>query len=159
MQIYVVRHAIAEDAGKAGAGDARRALTLEGRKKMKDAAEGFAKLDPRIERIFSSPLVRALQTAEIVAKALKFAGEIDEMKELSPGYSPEEVLKRLQELRAVKSVVLAGHEPNCSELASCLLSSSDRIHLEFKKGAICLIESEELTAGSGILTERMTFSD
>jgi phosphohistidine phosphatase len=151
MQIYIVRHAIAEDIGKGGGSDARRALTAEGRKKMKDAAEGFARLEPHIERIFSSPLVRAVQTAEIVAKAIKFEKEIEEMKELSPGYGPDDVLKRLREFRGVKSVALAGHEPNCSELASHLLSNSDRVLIEFKKGAICYVESDALTPGSGML--------
>src|SRR6185436_6950664 len=68
MEIYIVRHAIAEDAPSKGTGDAARALTEEGRQKMKEAAAGFAKLEFSIDKIFSSPLIRAKQTAEILAK-------------------------------------------------------------------------------------------
>jgi phosphohistidine phosphatase len=70
------------------------------------------------------------------------------MEELSPAYSPDQVLEKLRSLKKAKSVVLAGHEPNCSELAAHLLNGAQ---LEFKKGALCLIESDPVSAGHGIL--------
>ena len=73
------------------------------------------------------------------------------MEELAPGHAPQEVLDRLRGMRAVKSVLLAGHEPNCSQLASYMLGGSATVDLEFKKGAICLIQDESLSVGSGIL--------
>ena len=146
MNIFIVRHGIAEDNAKGG--DRARELTEEGRKKMKEAATGFARIEPEIDHIFSSPLVRAVQTAEIVAKALEHGDPVEIMEELSPGYSPEQVLSRLSTLKKAESIVLAGHEPNCSELAAHLLG---RAHLEFKKGAICLIEADPVSAGKGIL--------
>ena len=62
MEIYIVRHAIAEDAPSKGTGDAARALTEEGRQKMKEAAAGFAKLKFSIDKIFSSPYVASRST-------------------------------------------------------------------------------------------------
>ena len=146
MKIYILRHAIAEDSAKGG--DFERALTEEGRKKMKDAAAGFARLDPSIDIVFSSPLVRAYQTAEIVARAIQYPGRIETMEQLSPGYSPQSVADRLRALKKVDSVILAGHEPNCSQLAHFLLGDAQ---LEFKKGAMCLIETESCDGSSGTL--------
>lgn len=148
MDIYIVRHGIAEDAAR-GMSDAKRALTAEGRKKMKEAAEGFAELQPEISRIYASPLVRAWQTAEILGFALK--KDVEEMEELVPGSSPSDVVRCLQQLGEVESVMLVGHQPNCSELASYLLSSHGMVNVEFKKGAICHIQIDSLTAGAGSL--------
>lgn len=147
MDIYIIRHAIAED--KDGKADEARALTEEGKEKMKEAAKGFARLKPEIDIIFSSPLVRAKQTAEVVNSELKT--KIEEMKELSPGYGPDEVCERLKTIRKLKSVALVGHEPNCSELMSYLLHGSEGMMIEFKKGGISLLQSDALSAGSAIL--------
>jgi phosphohistidine phosphatase len=146
MKILIVRHGIAEESARGG--DRARALTDEGKKKMKEAAEGFARLDLEIDTIYSSPLVRAIQTAEILAKAIDYKETIENMEELSPGYSPKDVMQRLQSLKKVETIALAGHEPNCSELASHLLGDAE---VEFKKGAICLLETESLQTGSGNL--------
>ncbi|HEY4492852.1 MAG TPA: phosphohistidine phosphatase SixA [Acidobacteriota bacterium] len=147
MDIYIIRHAIAEDKG--GKADEVRALTEEGKEKMKEAAKGFARLAPEIDIIFSSPLVRARQTAEIVNSLLKT--KVEEMKELSPEFDPEQVCARLGSIKKANSVALVGHEPNCSELMSYLLHGSSGLMIEFKKGGISLLQSDDLSAGSGIL--------
>jgi phosphohistidine phosphatase len=148
MEIYIVRHGIAEDVSPDGS-DESRALTDEGRRKMKEEAEGFARLERKIERIFSSPLVRARQTAEFIASPLKL--KVEEMRELAPGHRPQEVCIRLQQIKKLGSVMVVGHEPNCSELVSYLLTGGDSMNIEFKKGAISLLESGTLAAGSGDL--------
>ncbi|HSE39962.1 MAG TPA: phosphohistidine phosphatase SixA [Acidobacteriota bacterium] len=154
MEIYIVRHGISEDSPSKGGGDAARALTEEGRQKMKEAAAGFARLDYSIDRIFSSPLVRAKQTAEIIAKAID--GKVEEMAELSPGYSPEQVCSKLHALKKLDSVMLVGHEPNCSILASYLLEGSTSLEIQFKKGAICRIDVSSPARKSGILIFHLT---
>jgi phosphohistidine phosphatase len=146
MRVYILRHAIAEDSNPGG--DEKRALTEEGRKKMRDAAAGFARLEQEIDIVYSSPLVRAVQTAEIVAKAIGHPGKVEIMKELSPGFAPREVAERLQAEKKMRSVILSGHEPNCSQLTSFLLGDAQ---FQFKKGAICLIETDSCEAESGIL--------
>ena len=146
MNIYIVRHAIAEDQPRSGTGDHLRQLSEEGKKKMKEAADGFARMKLEIDAIFCSPLIRAKQTAEIVAKALK--KETEEMVELSPGHSPEDVCRKLRGFKKSESVMLVGHEPNCSDLAAYFLGD---IAVEFKKGAICLIESDDLLKHRGTL--------
>ena len=148
MEIYIVRHGIAEEVSKDGS-DESRPLTAEGTKKMKEAAAGFARLERKPAHIFSSPLVRAKQTAQLVADALKM--KVEEMKELAPARLPAQVCEKLRQLKKVESVMLVGHEPNCSELASYLLLGSGGLNIEFKKGAICLIETRTLEPGSGDL--------
>jgi len=150
MNIYIVRHGVAEDVSSDGT-DGKRALTAEGRKKMKEAAAGFAALENGIGRIVSSPLVRAWQTAEILANIL--GNEVEEMRELAPGHSPKQVLNRLIDMQDADGVMLAGHQPDCSELASYLLGSAS---VEFKKGAICKIQIDRMTAGAGILIWHLT---
>lgn len=149
MEIYIVRHAIAEDTAKSGGGDAERELTAEGKQKMKETAAGFAKLDRKVDRIFSSPLVRARQTAEILAAVLK--QKVEEMPELSPANTAKEVCGRLEELGKSKNIMLVGHEPNCSELASYLLVGPSELDIVFKKGSICFIEADKPAAGAGTL--------
>jgi phosphohistidine phosphatase len=149
MEIYIVRHAIAEESSRSGAGDAVRELTEEGIRKMKEAAAGFARLERKVDRIFASPLVRARQTAEILASATKQT--VEEMKELSPSSTPREVCGRLEQIGTSKNVMLVGHEPNCSELASYLLIGNSKLEIVFKKGAICFIDAGKAAPGAGTL--------
>lgn len=149
MEIYIVRHGIAEDTTRSGGGDSARELTSEGKQKMKEAAAGFAKLERKVDRIFSSPLIRARQTAEILAGALKKT--VEEMTELSPAHTPKEVCAKLEELGKSKNVMLVGHEPNGSELASYLLVGPSELDIQFKKGSICFIEADKPAQGAGTL--------
>src|SRR5437016_5073253 len=96
MDVYIVRHAIAEEQSSTGK-DADRELTNEGKEKMKEAAAGFAGTGPKIDRILSSPLPRARQTAEIVAREL--GKEVSEMKEMAPGHTPADVCGKLKSLK------------------------------------------------------------
>ena len=68
MELYFLRHGIAADAGPAGTGDAGRPLTKEGVTKMEAEARGLRRLKVKSDTLLYSPLVRARQTAEIVAR-------------------------------------------------------------------------------------------
>jgi phosphohistidine phosphatase len=141
MNIYLLRHGIAAALGQEnGFRDEQRALTTEGIAKMRQAAQGLRQLRIEFDEIVSSPLVRARQTAEIVAKELKFRQSLQEWDELSPESSPEAVLSRLLELRDRSSVLLVGHQPSIGCLASYLLSGNARAPLPFKKGAVFCVE-------------------
>src|SRR5262245_34770965 len=95
MQIYLLRHGIAEDA-KPRQSDADRSLTDEGREKLrrilKRASSGGA--EPTV--IVSSPLRRAVQTAEEAAQALKYKGQILLSRALIPEASPAEVWEEIR---------------------------------------------------------------
>lgn len=149
MELFIVRHGIAEDVSADGSDEAR-GLTEEGRKKMKEEAVGFSRLGWKPQRVFSSPLVRAQQTADFLAT--EYHIKVEQMKELAPGHSPAEVCERLKQAKKLEAAMVVGHEPNCSELVSfLLLGSAAGLNIEFKKGSICIIESRDLSPGSGDL--------
>jgi phosphohistidine phosphatase len=138
MRLYVVRHAEAEDEGPAGDDESRR-LTSDGREEFKRGAEGLGRLDPRIERIFTSPLVRARQTAALLAEALG-APAPEELRALGPGAGPAAVLRALRETG--ERVAVVGHEPGLGFLVSAALFGSPTGATPLKKGGIACLAFE-----------------
>ncbi len=124
MKLYVMRHGPAEDLADSRA-DADRALTVSGRHRVHSVAKAL--LDAREEplSIVTSPLVRAVQTAEIVAIATHLGergGGVSVRRELAPGRSAHELSLRLAS-EGARRVMLVGHEPDLSELVGALLGS------------------------------------
>jgi phosphohistidine phosphatase len=144
MKIYILRHGIAEER-RAGRADEKRALTDEGRAKLKLVLKRArsAKVSPSL--ILTSPYVRAVQTAEMAADVLGCKKKVVRTDALLPSSSsPEAVWRQIRELRNESGILLAGHEPLLSQTASYLLGE-ERTIVEFKKGALALIEA----SGSG----------
>jgi len=140
MELYLVRHAIAED--RADAGDDERALTEAGRAKMIRATQGLRKLKVRPDLILTSPLRRACETAEILAQGLN-RPKVEVSAELSPAADLKTVAPALRPHARLKAVMLVGHQPGLSELASLLLTGSERrLYVDFKKGGVACIEAE-----------------
>ena len=141
MQLLVIRHGIAVDPD-AAADDALRELTPEGRKKMERAAQGLRrKLDPP-DILATSPLLRAQQTAEILAEA--FGGvAITTVDELTPSQPPTALGPWLGKHKAHDLVAMVGHEPHLSAVVSWLLTGNDCSLLHFGKGAACLLDFSE----------------
>lgn len=137
MEICLVRHAIAVERGTPGyEADALRPLTPKGRDRMREAARGLATLvTPQL--ILTSPLLRARQTAEIVAAAYRLAPP-KETEFLANG-DDRSLLHELAELDAA-SVLLVGHEPYMSgTLALLLTGDSSTMSTDYKKGAAALV--------------------
>jgi phosphohistidine phosphatase len=142
MQIYLLRHGIAEDVSASGR-DADRQLTAEGRKRLASILKRAAGAGVEPSLILSSPLIRARQTAEIAAKTLGGTHQIVQTKVLEPGGEPELVWEELRARRAEPRVLLCGHEPLFGRLAAYLLSSA-ALEIDFKKGALLRIDCESL---------------
>lgn len=136
MNIYLIRHGDAEKASGQKK-DSDRMLTFEGEQKIKIAAEGWKVLIPQFSHIISSPLARALRTAEIVAQVFKFTGEIIIDKRLMFGNRTEELIDLANEIMG-QDMAFVGHEPDFSEHASNLISNSSA-KIDFKKGMIAKI--------------------
>src|SRR3954468_3537196 len=98
MQLVIIRHGLAGDReafAATGQDDALRPLTAEGRRKMKRNAKGLRRVVAAIDVLGASPLVRAAQTASIVASA--YGGlEVTTVPALAPGTSPRSFLARLR---------------------------------------------------------------
>src|SRR5205814_5251875 len=121
MEIYILRHGIAED--HSSAGDAGRALTDEGRRKLRrvlDRAEK-AKVEPSL--ILSSPYTRARQTAELAAEVLGYKGKIVETETLVPEASPEALWEEIRARNEETAILIAGHEPMLSSTVAWLLGN------------------------------------
>ncbi len=144
MQVHLLRHGIAED-GHAGLPDSDRALTSEGRKKLRQVLQIAAKADVKPTLILSSPLKRALQTAEIAKRALGYHGEILHSKALVPGSSMENVWDEIRGHRDEASLLLTGHNPQFEHLAGYLLGHPS-MKFDFKKGALLRIDMESFGA-------------
>ncbi len=118
MRLYVMRHGPAEDHAASGR-DFDRALTASGRDRVRDVAKALSADDEQPHAVVSSPLVRALQTAEIVANVAKVEGAIETRRELAPGGDAMALVRQLVSA-GTKRVMLVGHEPDLGELAGRL---------------------------------------
>jgi len=144
MKIYLLRHGIAEEA-HAGQPDSERSLTPEGKKKLRHVLRAAQAADLGISLIVSSPYRRAVQTAEIAAEALGYQGEMLRVKALEPGSNPRSVWEEIRTHKDQAEILLASHEPLLSSLTAYLLASPS-LQIDFKKGAMVLIEMDRFGA-------------
>jgi phosphohistidine phosphatase len=142
-ELYIVRHAIAAERGDEWPDDDKRPLTEKGIVRFKDGLNGLKWLDITIDEIFTSPLVRAKQTADLLAAAIPGKPAVKLLEALAPGQSPDEVMKQLARVAKRRRVALVGHEPGLGELAAFLLGA--KRPLELRKGGICRIDLQSLT--------------
>ena len=150
MNLYLLRHGIAADAGAAGCGnDSERPLIPKGERRLRAAAAAMKKLELSFDLILSSPFLRARQTAEIVAGELKLKKWLEFSDELVPGGNFKTLMQALGELKpAPENVLLVGHEPHLSRLISLLVAGgADAAAVEMKKGGLCKLEVGELNHG------------
>ncbi|PKM91913.1 MAG: phosphohistidine phosphatase SixA, partial [Euryarchaeota archaeon HGW-Euryarchaeota-1] len=106
MEIYIVRHGDALE----GEPDELRELSEKGKKQAKKVGKILKNLDAEISEIFSSPLKRAIQTAEIITEGINFNGEIKITELLYPSSNPDEILNELMVMKKDK-ILLVGHQP------------------------------------------------
>jgi phosphohistidine phosphatase len=149
MNLYLLRHGIAVDHGSPYyPNDDDRPLTPEGQKKMLQSARGIKTLGLKFDLILSSPVLRARQTAEIVAGVLDAMNILSFSPHLSTSGDARQLVKQAAEQYADrKDILLAGHEPYLSGLASKLISGEQALAIEFKKGTLCLLQAETLSWG------------
>ena len=120
MKVYLMRHGPAEDYASSGR-DFDRVLTAAGRERVRRVTEKLIERGETPRAIFSSPLARALQTAEVVAAMAPPAEAVAVRREIAPGGDAQGLIKELQ-LAEAKRIMLVGHEPDISWLCSQLLS-------------------------------------
>jgi phosphohistidine phosphatase len=146
IELYLVRHAIAAERGPKYPDDALRPLTPAGAKRFAESVPGLVQMDVVIEVVLASPLVRAQETARILADALKPKPAILDLDALAPGGRQPAIIDAIKtQARRHRRLALVGHEPDLGELAARLLGARGTV--EFKKGAVCLIEVDGATPG------------
>jgi phosphohistidine phosphatase len=143
-ELYLVRHAIAADRGGEWPDDSKRPLTERGVNRFKDAVKGLRRLDVALDEIFTSPLVRARQTAEILAAGVEGKPPVKVLDALAPGHTPASVMTQLARVAKRRRIAIVGHEPELGELAAHLIGAGRA--LAFKKGGVCRIDLGSLTS-------------
>ena len=129
--VVLLRHGISEDATSEKP-EEERALTPEGHARMKQNAIGLERIFSRPQVIFSSPLLRATQTALWVAKAYRSRVRVEQTDVLKPSVGPEEFIRFLTEMPE-RRAILVGHEPFLTRNLTALLGASDK-RFELKRG-------------------------
>jgi phosphohistidine phosphatase len=152
MQLYIVRHGVAIDREDPKCpSDPDRFLTQEGIEKTKEVAKGLAKLADEPDLLLTSPYVRALQTAEIVADALDYPKQkIRKTDALLPGAEAQQLFRELAKDKDHSTVFLFGHAPHVDELLATAVGSKNHISA-LKKAGVALVELKRLLPPSGQL--------
>jgi len=158
VNVLVIRHGPAGDAAAweaEGRDDRLRPLTPDGKKDMREAAFGLATLQPQVDIVATSPLVRAAQTAEIIAS--EYECKVVTVEALDPEEEPAKTLEWIRTQPQNGTVALVGHEPHLSSLVCYMLTGSKKTaFLELKKGGACLLEAQSASAGSATLMWLLT---
>lgn len=161
MDVLLIRHGIAQDReafALRGQADELRELTPKGKRKMHDAALGLKKWVPSFHALASSPLVRAVQTTDIIMDVYASSSRVL-LPSLSPRGGREGILEWLWQHPRQECVALVGHEPDLGELASWLLTGHAGLWLPLKKGGACLLKwDEQVIVGQGKLAWLLTAS-
>jgi phosphohistidine phosphatase len=149
MDVYFLRHG---DAGAAGAWkgtDGDRPLSKAGAAQIQGVAASMARLRVHVDMILTSPLLRARQTAEIVARKLHKVDSLATEKRLAPGFGPAELEKMLAEHRDRAALLLVGHEPDFSKVISACAGGA---RVTCGKGSLARVIIDDAASLQGILS-------
>jgi len=138
MHLLFLRHGVAVPAGRSGLADADRPLTAGGAKKLKPVARQLAKLIEKPRAILSSPLLRARQTADVVAGAWRGI-DVDVLPALADG-DWSAIWDTVRRFSDEDTVLLVGHEDWISSLTAKLLGSTAGSAFAYRKGGVALLE-------------------
>ena len=144
MVLYLFRHGIAGPA-TAGLGDAARTLTSEGIDRLKRQAAALERAGFRIDRLLTSPLVRARQTAEILASALAVTPETDTL--LKPDCRLDDVAELVARRPQAERVMLVSHQPALGRLVHTLTGGNAKV----RTGTMAVLDVYALRPSGGLL--------
>ena len=147
IELYLVRHAIAAERGPRWPDDGKRPLTVKGIGRFREVVRGLAAIGVGLDVVLSSPLVRAIQTADLLAEGLDPRPPVEQVEGLAPGATVEAFVAALARAKRAR-IACVGHEPDLGQLAAHLVGASQPF--EFKKGGVCRIDLER-ASGPGRL--------
>ncbi len=137
MELYFLRHGIATEPGEWRGSDFDRPLTVEGQTRMASEAKSIAKLGLDLDCIITSPLLRAKQTAEIVARQMQIGDRVVEDARLGPDFTLDLLAAVLSQRAKAKAIMLVGHEPTLARTIGGLVGG---VRIDLKKGALALVK-------------------
>ena len=131
--IVLLRHAVSEQDGAEKSGDEELGLTAEGHARVKHLARGLERSFPRADAIYSSPVLRAAQTAQWVAKAYRLRVSVVTTEALAPSATTAQFLELVASIDHRRTIIV-GHEPNLSENLRALVALGQSQSIELKRG-------------------------
>ena len=146
MKIIFIRHAAAIDRSDT-IDEEKRYLTPKGRISFRETALTMVKKGVEPELIITSPLLRAIQTADILAESLKYKGSLEALDELEPGFDIDQLRKLLHRYQHISELVIVGHEPDLSSVITSLLGLDKGF--AFKKGSAVRLTIDPTDLQSG----------
>lgn len=148
MKLYLIRHTEAIDyETESVRSDEYRFITPKGRRIAINVFKMLKDEMLDLEKIFTSPLIRSVQTAELMAVTVKYKNDVEIANELTLASSPEKVLQLLRRNSIFKSIALVGHEPMMSTVVRTFTDRTDP-EFSFKKAGVCYIDMD-LEKGKG----------
>jgi phosphohistidine phosphatase len=141
-EVYLIRHGLAGTSLVDKTLDEARSLSAKGKERMKAIANFLKNSNIFFNEIFTSPLARALETAEIVRKRCSPKIEIIVTDLLAPNGSYLELIKFLNFHKKANNIAIVGHEPFLSGFASFCLTKRETSIMNFKKGGVMMLETE-----------------
>ncbi|MBN1419018.1 MAG: phosphohistidine phosphatase SixA [Planctomycetes bacterium] len=142
MKLFLMRHGDAQKSDDAPR-DRDRRLTDKGKTKLIKEGGGFRRIGLDFDAIWSSPYVRAKETAEIIAEQTEFRGDVESYDALTPGGNFEAIRQRLQGLKSSSRILMVGHAPDLGLLASELCFKKGAPEIPMKKGGLIRIDIED----------------
>lgn len=144
MDIYILRHGKAEDSTPEG-GDAARRLTKKGSEEILGVGLWMAAQELEFDLIAASPLVRAQETAAIIAGVLEYKKKPASWDVLVPGGEPDTVCHEISRHGKFAAILLVGHEPLLSSLISRIIAGSEDAGIAMTKGGLAKIRDVSFT--------------
>ncbi len=143
LELYWLRHATSEDK-TLGQSDAERHLTPEGFEELRCVGKSLEKLDLDLDYIFCSPLVRAMETAQTVAKILHCEYKVKVCDGLLPENDWEILRRSLKNHLPWRKAMLVGHQPSFGHMIGHLLGPRLGLEIPVKKAGVCRVDIEDL---------------
>lgn len=147
MELYIIRHGVAVDLGSEVSDEGQRYLSIHGRNHCKIVAQRLKDMHVSFDAILTSPLVRAVQTAELFGSVLKFENEIRTAAELIGGHTLARFVQMLKRNSHYRSIGIFGHAPDVNSFSLGLIGGSNRsgMQLNFKNASVCKIVYDPLS--------------
>jgi phosphohistidine phosphatase len=141
VELYILRHGEAGKRLPAGSKDSERALTVTGKQEVEKIAKALQELGIKLDFVATSPLKRAYQTADIIAKGLKVKkGKMEGWNELKPEGKRPDLYRRLSQFKQQSSVLVVGHEPYLSTMIREIVFGNGAGNIVLKKAGLARID-------------------